>query len=165
MRRSRPVPSRIPPCVADTEKTQKEVAAAIERTARQVSNLTRDGVFVRVPSATDPAVPVYPWPETLERWVKYSATQQTNAQRRAKKSDQEKSARTRAAIADAEMSEFRLQQLRGEWVKKEDFARELRTILGAIAAVLDQYRSLPKLLADISGRLLEQAQIRWRSPS
>jgi putrescine aminotransferase len=37
--------------------------------------------------------------------------------------------------------------------------------VAAIAAVLNDYRSLPKLLGEISARVLQQAQFRWRSPS
>jgi hypothetical protein len=135
---------------AANEKTQQQVAQAISRTTRQVHNLTKDGVFVRVPSATDPAVLVYPWPETLEKWTKHQAEHQTGAARRAKKSDREKAARADAASIDAEMKRFRLEQLKGEWVRKEDYRAELRRVLTAINGVLDLVpgRHGPKLPGD-----------------
>jgi putrescine aminotransferase len=42
---------------------------------------------------------------------------------------------------------------------------EVEYAVAAIAAVLNDYRSLPKLLGEISARVLQQAQFRWRSPS
>ena len=99
--------------------------------------MTESGVFVRAASATDPAKLVYPWPETLERWLAHQQQQESGTSKRSKSSDREKEARAREAETDAEIKKFKLEQLRGEWVRRDAYDAELRRIVSAIAGVLD----------------------------
>jgi hypothetical protein len=123
--------------VLPTEKSQKEIATAIGRTSRQVHNLTEQGVFTRVPSTADPTKLVYPWPATLEAWVAHSANATKEKSKRSGKRDVTQDAKAREALADAAMKEFRLEQMRGEWVRRDASELLLRSILSAIIGVMD----------------------------
>lgn len=121
------------PAPLASEVTQGQLAHAIGRTARQVSNLTRDKVFVRVPSAEDPKRLVYPWPDSIQRWVEYQVEQRAGKA----PSKPESSPVQREREANAAIKEFRLGQLRGEFVLKEAYHEEVTRLGSRIATILD----------------------------
>lgn len=117
------------------ELEQKDLAAAIERTARQVRNLTKRGVFKQVASATNRNKLVYLWPESLHAWIQHRLDQE---QERSTATSREQAEEDRI-IADARLKQVKLAQLQNELVTRAAARQEIARVLALIAQVMNTF--------------------------
>jgi phage terminase Nu1 subunit (DNA packaging protein) len=120
---------------ARTEVTQKELAAAIKRTPRQVHNLTEKGIFKRHASADDPDQLVYPWPASLHAFIDYAVGMEVDKN----KETGEDEADRRKAVADAELKEMKVAQLRAQLLTEEVHRQVVTRMARRIREVIDTF--------------------------
>jgi phage terminase Nu1 subunit (DNA packaging protein) len=118
-----------------TEATQKELAALVKLSARQVHNLTEKGVFTRVPSQLRPGQLAYPLPESLHAYLDYKL----QLEREAHQATDTEEAERRKAVADAELKEMKVAQLRRELAATTEYRRELARVLGRVKNAIDVF--------------------------
>lgn len=128
--------------------TQKELAAFIKRSARQVHNLTEKGVFARVVHPDDPGRIYYDLAASVQSWIAYQVGLETAA---AKETDEDEAER-RKAVADAELKEMKVAQLRGSLITVEQHRREMQRVLRRVRESIDTFpgKHAAKLPGDAS---------------
>lgn len=117
------------PVSVPTDVSQKELAAAIKRTPRQVYNLTQEEVFTKNEAGR------YPWPESLHAWIDHRLA----VQKRETESTGLWEAELRDAIASASLKEIKLEEARAGVVTNESHRKEMTRMLSAVVQVLDTF--------------------------
>lgn len=115
---------------------QSDLSRLLGLTTRQIRNLERDGILRAEIDAHGKKV--YPWPESNHRYIQYKVEEAKGKRTSVEESIQE--AELRAAIADAEMKEIRLAQLRGEVIHIDDVEKLVREPLETAAALLKSFK-------------------------
>jgi phage terminase Nu1 subunit (DNA packaging protein) len=128
------------------EATQKELAAMIKRSARQVHNLTEQGVFARVASKERPGQLVYPMPDSLHAFIDY----QIGLQVEELQGTDAKEADRRKSVADAELKEMKVAQMRRDLAAVDEHRREITRVLRRVREAIDVFpgKHAPKLPGD-----------------
>lgn len=123
-----------------TEVTQKELAAAIKRTPRQVHNLTNEGVFKKNAGGK------YPWPDSLHAWIDH----RLQLEKRKHEDRDLEEAELRKALADASLKEMKLAEARDEVVTQPTHKKEMSRMLLAVVQILDTFpaKHAPRLPGD-----------------
>lgn len=121
------------------EVSQKELAAAIKRTPRQVHNLTEKGVFTKTAGGK------YPWPDSLHAFIDYQVDL-----RSADEDDTVAELERRDAAATASLKELRLARERADVVTKEAHRAELMRFAMIVRQVMDTFpgKLAPRLPGD-----------------
>lgn len=115
---------------------QKDLAAYLGLSTRQIRNLEAEGVLRA--ELDERGRKVYPWPENNQRYLRYKIEEAKGKRTAHEESIQE--AELRAALADAEMKEIKLAQLRGELIHIDDVEKLVREPLEAVAALLKSFK-------------------------
>jgi hypothetical protein len=103
------------------EVSQKELAAAIKRTPRQVYNLTQRRRLQKN------GIRQYPWPDSLHAWIDH----RLETQAREQEQNDSKDAELRDAVASAALKEIKLAEARADVVTMESHKKELSRMLTA----------------------------------
>lgn len=127
--------------------TVEEVADRLGVTARTVRNWINDGVNgEKLPAVADGRGRKLAWPAALEFYVRMRIAKDGNGGNPPPPADAEdlEAAETRKTIADADLKEIKLAQLRGQLVPADEVGRNVGKVASAIKTKLD---SLPNALA------------------
>lgn len=130
--------------------TVEEVAERLSVTARTVRNWINDGVNgEKLPAVTDGRGRRLDWPSALEFYVRMRIVRDGNGGKQPPDpepglAETLEQAETRKTIADADLKELKLAELRGQLVPAVDVGRNVARVASAIKTKLD---ALPNALA------------------
>lgn len=118
--------------------TQKQCAEAFELTTRQIHNLAEQGM----PRVVRDGKARYPWPKVLHWYIAFKTKETKQA---APRSDVE-AAMDRRAVAEATLTELKLQEAQGRTISLDTHEERVRALCEPLAA---RCRSLAQYIGDV----------------
>lgn len=111
--------------------TQAELAKRLNRTTKQIRNLTNNQGMPRNADGS------YPWPAAHEWWVKFKAEEKDRRRGSEKGATDLDRARAAKELSLAEMAELTLLERKGELVSTDYLARQVEDCCVAVRAALN----------------------------